>query len=326
MSRAWVDAAKATPELRLAGLVDIQVPAAEKLAAERGVTDATIGSDLDAVLKATQANLLFVCTIPEAHKTNILTGLRHGCHVLTEKPLAATMAESRVIVTAAAKAKRTVAVTQNYRYRRTARSLKKFLASGKIGKITGLDVDFYIGAHFGGFRDEMKHVLLLDMSIHAFDLARFFAGSNPVAVTAHEWNPANSWFRHGASATATFELENGVVFNYRGSWCSQGFDTGWNGAWRVLGEKGCARWDGGEKIDAEVVGKKEGFIWPKKPVLVPLLPEKRFPHEHTAIMREFVRAVDERVEPETVITDNIHSLGMVHAAISSAQKGRRVKL
>jgi len=326
MSGEWVNAAQAIPEVELVGLVDLLPAAAEKIASERQLTNTLIGTDLDAVLAKTKANLLCVCTIPEAHKPNILSGLRHGCHVLTEKPLASTMKEAHLLVTAAARARRVVAVTQNYRYRRPIRSLKKFLAAGKIGRITGIDADFYIGAHFGGFREQLAHVLLFDMSIHHFDLARFLVGAKPSAVTAHEWNPSNSWYSRDASASATFEFENGVIFDYRGSWCSQGFDTSWDGSWRILGENGSVRWDGAGKIEAEVVAKKVGFNWPKKPVPVPLLPEKLFPAPHTAIMKEFVRCLDQGRKPETIITDNIHSLGMVHGAIASAQKKRRVVL
>lgn len=323
VSRAWIDPIKAVPEIQLVGLVDIHRLAAEKLSADREITEVEIGTDLDAMLIETKANLLIVCTIPEAHKPNILSGLRHGCHVLTEKPLTSTMAEARAVVAAARKAKRTVAVAQNYRYQRALRSLKKFIASGKIGGLTGLDADFYIGPHFGGFREQMKHVLLLDMGIHLFDMARLLSGDNPVAVTAHEWNPSHSWYKHGASAAAIFEFKNGVVFNYRGSWCSQGLATPWNGTWRILGEKGSVRWDGVEKFEAEVV-VKEGMKWVKKPVPVPLLPEKQFPVARVSIIRDFIRCLDKKTEPETVITDNIHSLAMVHGAIDSAQKKRRL--
>jgi predicted dehydrogenase len=326
MSRAWIEAAQATPGLHLAGLVDLRRESAQERATGFGLTDAVIGTDLDAVLAETKANLLLVCTVPEAHLPNILAGLRHGCHVLTEKPLAATLPEARRVLAASSRAKRVVAVTQNYRYQRAIRSLHKFLAAGKIGRITGLDADFYIGAHFGGFRDAMQHVLLLDMSIHAFDMARFLAGGVPKSVMAHEWNPANSWYAHGASTVATFEFGDGIVFNYRGSWCSQGFDTGWNGSWRILGERGAVRWDGTERIEAEIVTAKTGFIWPKKSVVVPLLPENRFPTSHTAVMRDFVQCLETGRTPETVVTDNIHSLAMVHGAIASAKAGRRMKL
>ena len=60
--------------------------------------------------------------------------------------------------------------------------------------------DFFIGAHFGGFRDEMAHVLLLDMAIHTFDQARKILGADPVSVYCHEFNPAGSWYAGASSA------------------------------------------------------------------------------------------------------------------------------
>ena len=61
--------------------------------------------------------------------------------------------------------------------------------AGTLGPLTTLHSDFYIGAHFGGFREQMRHVLLLDMAIHTFDAARLLSGADPVAVYCQEWNP-----------------------------------------------------------------------------------------------------------------------------------------
>jgi hypothetical protein len=41
---------------------------------------------------------------------------------------------------------------------------------------------------------------------------------------------------------------------------------------------------------------------------------------------ELLRCIEEGWEPETTITDNIRSLAMVHGAIASAAKQRRVVL
>ena len=80
------------------------------------------------------------------------------------------------------------------------------MQSGAVGPLTTVNCDFYIGAHFGGFRDRMEHVLLLDMAIHTFDQARFIMGADPVSVYCNEWNPAGSWYDHDASAIAIFEM------------------------------------------------------------------------------------------------------------------------
>ena len=68
---------------------------------------------------------------------------------------------------------------QNRRYLAEVRRIRRFLDSGAIGAPTSIHCDFFVPPHFGGFREEMDHVLLLDMAIHTFDAARFLVGPRP---------------------------------------------------------------------------------------------------------------------------------------------------
>ena len=43
-----------------------------------------------------------------------------------------------------------------------------------------------------------------------FDQARCMTGTDALAVTCHEFNSAWSWYRHGASASAIFEMTGGL--------------------------------------------------------------------------------------------------------------------
>ena len=117
-----------------------------------------------------------------------------------------------------------------------------------------MHADFFLAPHFGGFREEMDHVLLLDMAIHGFDAMRAMTGLASTGVYCREWNPKHSWYRHGSSAAAIFDLENGAVFTYRGSWCADGLGTGWECEWRIVGAKGTLVWDGRDDIKAEIAG------------------------------------------------------------------------
>ena len=172
ISRAWLDAVRDIPDLRMAGFVDIREEAARARAEEYGWHGAIVGRELTTVLAATRPGVVFDCTVPEAHLGVTLEALRHGCHVLGEKPLADSMTHARQAVEAAQAAGKIYAVMQNRRFDANIRRLCRFLASGAIGPVTTVNCDFYIGAHFGGFRDHMAHVLLLDMAIHTFDAAR----------------------------------------------------------------------------------------------------------------------------------------------------------
>lgn len=326
MSAAWLKAAAQTEGVRIAGLVDIREESARRRAEEFSLEAPIIGTDLSTVLDAVKPDVVFDCTVPEAHTTVTLTALGRGCHVLGEKPLADSMENARRAVAAARKYGKLYAVIQNRRYDRRIRRIARFLASGAIGPITTVNSDFYIGAHFGGFRDRMEHVLLLDMAIHTFDQARLLTEANPLSVYCKEWNPVGSWYDHDASAVAVFEMTGGIVYTYRGSWCSEGLNTSWEAEWRIVGRLGTLYWDGGDQIRAEVVKEAGGFRSEVETVELPPEDPSDPSGGHVGLMREFVDCVNEGRIPETVCWDNIQSLGMVFGAIESAKQKREVSI
>jgi predicted dehydrogenase len=322
ISHCWLDSEAVKKRVAVVGLVDVRPEKACAVQARYGLSTATVGVDLGAVLEATRPVAVFDCTVPEAHVEVTLTALKRGCHVLGEKPLSDSMAHARTMVRAAEKAGLVYAVIQNRRYDPNIRRLKALLDSGVLGDITTLTSDFFIGAHFGGFRDAMQHVLLLDMAIHTFDAARYLSGANAKRVLCHEWNPKGSWYAHGASAVAVFEMSGGVVYTYQGSWCSEGLHTAWESSWRIVGTKGSVTWDGADGFRGEVVKKTGGFHSAFKPVKMPPVPRAARVGHHSGVIHDFLDAIEGGPRPETIASDNIHSLAMVHGAIASA--GKRV--
>lgn len=323
MSAAWLQAARHVPGLEIVGLVDLNEAAAQARATEYA-PQAAVGVGLEALLDQTRPDLVFDCTVPEAHHGVTLTALRHGCHVLGEKPLADTLEHAREMVTAAKAADKLYAVIQNRRYDARVRRLRAFVASGALGPLTTMHSDFFLGAHFGGFRDRMEHPLVLDMAIHTFDMARFLTGADPVSVYCKEWNPRGSWYEHAASAVAVFELTGGLVYTYRGSWCAEGHNTSWEAEWRLIGERGSAKWDGFEQMEAQVVAERTGFRYRLQDLEIPPAAPGAKNGGHQGLIHEFVDCVRTGTTPETAAADNIKSLAMVFAALESARQKREV--
>jgi len=330
MSKGWLTALSEHPLLkgrvRIVGLVDLDRSNAERRAAEFDLGDIAIGTDLETVLAQTKPDLLFDVVVPSARAALVRTGLSYGCHVLTEKPMATSIADARAMIVQAEAAGRLHAVVQNRRFIAGVRRIRQVIESGALGEITSLNCDFFIGAHFGGFREDMDNVLLLDMAIHTLDAARFMAGKAPRAVYCLETNPRGSWYRHGAAANAIFEFEDDVVFNYRGSWCAEGANTSWESAWRIIGTKGTLLWDGEENFQARAVAGDTGFFRALKDVEVPTLVSDEQTHGHASVIADFLSAIETGQTPETAGSDNINSLAMVLAAIESARTGQRVSI
>jgi predicted dehydrogenase len=322
---AWLPHIMENVGVELVGMVDLNEETARSRKTEFKLERAVVGTDLDKFLDMLKPDVVFDLTVPEAHVSVTLAALSHGCHVLGEKPLADSMENARRMVRAAEEAGKIYAVIQNRRYNPYIRGYREMIASGRLGQLTTLYSDFFIGAHFGGFRDRMEHVLLLDMAIHTFDAARLISGTDPVAVYCREWNPGGSWYDHAASAVATFEMTDGVVYNYRGSWCAEGLNTSWESDWRAICQTGSCCWNGSETLKAQAVAESGGFF-SKWADLEPGPSRDGRTGGHKGVIDEFVSCVLHGGTPETAASDNIKSLAMVFGAIESAETGRRVEI
>jgi predicted dehydrogenase len=325
MSTVWLEAIQKVEGLKLTGLVDIDLARAKDVASRFNLQDAVIGSSFEEVLSKTEPDIVFDVVVPQARRNLVITAFEHGCDVLTEKPLAASMEDARAILEAAKKHERIHAVIQNRRYLASIRRIRRFLDSGALGKPTSIHCDFFLAPHFGGFREEMDHVLLLDMAIHTFDAARYLVNAVPQSVYCVEWEPPTSWYKNGSSAAALFKLEGGIVFNYRGSWCADGMKTSWESSWRIVCEKGTLVWDGFDDLRAErATAKRDGIFDVPEPVAIPPLQVEDRIGGHLGVITDFVTAVRNRKPPETAGSDNIKSLAMVFGAIDSARTGQSV--
>lgn len=326
ITRGWLEHIQLLPDVEIVGLVDLVEENARQRAEQFDLSDAFISTDMSDALDKLAPDAVFNCTTPNAHYPVTMEALRKGCHVLSEKPLADSMEQAREMVDMAEQAGRIFAVIQNRRYDPRIRRVRQVIEAGRMGKITTLDSDFYIGAHFGGFRDRMEHVLLLDMAIHTFDAARYISGADPVAVYCHEWNPAGSWYDHDASAVAVFEMTGGVVYTYRGSWCAEGLNTTWECQWRAIGGEGSLLWDGADDLDIEVVKARGGFFSEQERPEPPDIDPNAKQGGHGGVIREFAQCLRTGETPETAASDNIKSLAMVFGAIESAETGQRVEI
>lgn len=325
ISDLWLKPLKTLTGLTPVALVDLDVDVAQAQADTFGL-GVLVTTSLDEALKRTTPDLVFNCTVPAAHFEVTTKALNAGCHVFSEKPLADNMTEAQASLRLARETGKTFAVMQNRRYNPNVRTLKTFLEGDVIGEVTTLTADFFIGAHFGGFREEMAHVLVKDMAIHTFDMARFLSGQDARGVYCHEWNPKGSWYSADASAQAIFELTDGVVFGYRGSWASEGLHTPWESTWRVVGTKGSLLWDGGTGLRCEVVRASGGFFSELETPPLPELIESDMGSWHGLAIEAFVQAVEQGRLPETYAGDNIKSLAMVYGATASAETKARVEI
>lgn len=314
MGKAWLDTIAANPDVELVGLVDLNMDTANEALADKGLTGVVVGTSVGEVAAATGAHAVVNVTVPVAHHPVNVEAMFAGLPVLCEKPAAPTVAQSLSLAASAEASGQLLMISQSRRYFNSLAQLKAVTAGlGDIGVIT---TEFFKAPHFGGFREEMDHVLLVDMAIHPFDAVRHVTGQEPVSVYCEEFNPAWSWYKADAAATAIFEFAGGLRYVYSGSWCADGKETSWNGQWRVNGARGTALWDGDHAPTAE---GPDGAA-------LEIPAAAGGPEQIAGSLAEFVAAVRSGVVPDGEIHSNIHSLAMVEAAVQSAESGQRVRI
>lgn len=323
ISRAWLPPLEAE-DVEIAAVVDLRAEAARRRIRDYEL-DCEASTDLAGTLSRTRPDFVVDLTVPEAHCEVTCTALEAGCPVIGEKPMAASMDEARRMVRTAERTGKLYMVSQSRRWNPRHDQVRLAVEQGALGKLTTVNCDFYLGAHFGGFRAEMASPLILDMAIHHFDLARFMGAGDPCRVYAREFNPAGSWYRGDAAASCIFEMSDGVVFTYRGSWCAEGCPTSWNGNWRLIGEKGTLLYENDDEPWGQVaVPTSEGLQWKTAEANVPA---SELTHEgmHGAL-REMLAFLRGGPTPQTECHDNVQSLAMVFAVRASSAQGRPVEV
>jgi predicted dehydrogenase len=326
MGRAWARTVTASPDVCLAGWVDLDrarvADGLEQLglagvAVEDGVA---VGDDLTVALEQLSPDFVIDAAVPEAHHEVTARCLDHRVAVLGEKPMATSLAEARDLVARADATSTLFVVSQNRRYNTGLTAFRRLIGE-RLGGLGQLNAEFYRAPHFGGFRDEMDSPLLLDMAIHTFDAARFLAGADPVSVYCVEFNPSWSWFRGAASAVAEFEFVGGIRFSYEGSWCAQGHQTSWDSSWRAVGALGSATWNGQDTPVAEVRSPTPGGE-----LEVVHAPPAQLPGtDISGSLADFVHALrNGGPAPMNECHDNLKSFAMVMAALESSRSGKRV--
>lgn len=322
LGRTWVRIIGESDEVEVAGMIDIRPDVAAEMARDFGLDNLYTGTDLDEALETVQPDFVLDVTVPSAHRDVVIRSLEFGVPVLGEKPMADSMESAREMVAASERTGKLYMVSQSRRYENNLHALRQ-MVQNDLGPPGILNCNFYLGAHIGEFRHGLVHLLLLDMGVHLADMARYISGEEPVAVYCEEFKPAWDWHRGFSSATAIFEMTNGLRFTLCGSWASEGRHTSWQGEWRVVGPNGSATWDGFGPPLAEIVTETGEFVstFDARVGQPPDMPEY-----FAGSLRDFVRALKTGATPMGECHDNLKSLSMVFAAIDSATRRERVPI
>lgn len=148
--------------------------------------------EFDRMIRETGADTVIVASMDCTHVRYILRALEKNLDVISEKPMVTTAEDCRRVLAAEKKSKGKVTVTFNYRYAPAHRRVKELVLEGKVGRITSVDLNWYIDTYHGASyfnrwnrMRENSGGLSIHKCTHHFDLINWWIDQKPVEVFAY---------------------------------------------------------------------------------------------------------------------------------------------
>ncbi len=315
------------PEVEVVATADVAEASRDAAIAAGVAKPGRCFATVEQAIEAGDPDAVLVTASLVGHVPAVRAALKAGKHVMVEKPFAPTVAEARDLVDLAESSGLVLAVSQNYRFFPAVRAVRDLVRSGELGALHAVELDFRRFSGADGRRGPHHHLdqpLLVDMSIHHFDLFRVVLGQDATQITCRTWDPEWSLFSGPSEGVALVEFGDGLAASYRGSWVSHGSPTAWAGEWRMDFADAEVSWTSrGDGRD----GWKSDEAWVRRSdrrerLALPTVERT----DRAGSLTEFVRAVTEGREPENSGRDNLASLALTYAAVESATAGRTVKV
>ncbi|MDE2782639.1 MAG: Gfo/Idh/MocA family oxidoreductase [Gemmatimonadota bacterium] len=337
--RVWARVIAEARDATLAAIVDNDEGRARR-ACGAHAPQAVVHRDLASALADPDidAEAVVIATPPATHHGLVSRALAHRHQVLCEKPLAEDLDEVVDLIARAEAARRHLLVGMNFRYLPSSQRIRRCVRGGELGVLSHAHFTYH--RQRDGNRDDlndyvmsMAHPMLLEQSIHHFDLLRYCYDTEVESLVCDTWRPSWSTYAGDCCVSVLFRFENGVRANYLGTWTAA-----WNRMefrWRSDFERGALiqreQFDDLVRVDFErglgLSGSNfKGEAEAEVPVVEPLEPCAPFVDDTRRLLAELLGAVQGELDPVTTGGDHLESLLLVQACIESLGSGGWVEL
>ncbi len=265
-----------------------------------------------------------VVAVPTVEHLRIASALiERGVHVLVEKPIAASVAEARELITRAEAQGVALFVGHIERFNPAVLELRRRLSAGELGRVLHVEA-----RRQGPFPARIQDVgVIVDLAVHDIDLLRFVTGSEVERVYAETTQRLHH--AHEDMVRATLRLADGVVGSLAIDWLTptkvrELTVTGERGMFQVnlltqdltWFENAAAEEERDDDI-ALLRGVQEGRM-------IRHLVKKREPL--VAELEAFVRFIHDRTADRVSGEDGTAAIRVAQAMIESSRSGAVVRL
>lgn len=311
-------------------LCDIVKAHAQEKAKQFNLKGVDIVTDWKELVKRSDIDAVFVNTPNYLHEEMAVGAAKSKKHILVEKPISISNKAAKNMINAAKKNGVFFMVEQTQRFDPVHQAAKKFIETGKLGKINTVKgrmghagPEYWAGGKEGWFSDKSLSGggAMIDVGIHILDLLRWLGGKEVAEVSANI-GTVEKPFPVDDNGSVLMKFSDGAIGHFEASWITRPYEVM---TW-VYGANGKIHTAiGTEKpvmVRLATVGKG------KDPncVLEDIYPEVETGSGWENAVHYFIDCVEKNERPFVTGEEGAKSMAVILAAYESAESGKWVKV
>jgi len=294
--------------------------ACAKFNIERGYTS------LEDLFANESIDVVSVCSPNIYHAEHAIAALNHGCHVLCEKPMCMNLKEGQMIQKAAQKHPGSIFMVA-FTHRLYSGNIKarRMIEQGKIGEPYVIRIRFAHQGPMTGWAmsdwfftpSKAGGGAMLDMGIHAMDLAQFYFG------------PIRKINAMMATLEKKIEMEDNAILQFLFASGKMGYaEVGWSSKQGFAGVEihGSEAAIINDYFEGLYLMKGESSATGKRIIRKRMIDKNPCQGGWDVEIDYFVNAIRKREQPEMGLQAGLNSMKVAMAAYESAKKGKTVTI
>jgi predicted dehydrogenase len=236
----FMPATRMSHRSRVTAIVSGHRDKAEKWAADYGVPARSIYSyeNYDAIAQNQDIDAVYIALPNSMHAEYSIRAAKAGKHVLSEKPMATSVADAQAMVDACRKANKKLMIAYRCQYEGTNLRAIQLIRDGKLGKLESIESSNGFNIRAGEWRLNGKLAgggPLMDMGIYSLNACRYLTGEEPVEVKGYSTviDKDGRFNEVEENLSWTMRFPSGVVAT-----CNTSYGANLPGYYRVHGSKG----------------------------------------------------------------------------------------
>ena len=321
-------------QLEIAAVCDVQEDHMETLLAKHGLqADTSIKryTDYKAMLEEAQPELVSIATESGLHAEIAIFCIKHGVHVIIEKPMAMSMADANEIIRLSEEKKVKVSACHQNRFNIAIQEMRQALEEGRFGKLSHGSIhvrwnrnqNYYTQAPWRGTWDQDGGALM-NQCIHGIDLLRWTFGGEIAEVYGQTRQQFHDYLEAEDVGMAVVKFKNGAIATIEGT--TNVYPKNLEETLYIFGEKGTVKiggtstnnidvWDFSDETEADT--KNKGLEEASSNV---------YGNGHTSLFADVINAIQTDRKPYVDAYAGRDALELVLAIYKSQKEGKAVKL